>query len=124
MKNIKLTTAVIGNPLQELKAKRMSGTSITDKAMTKIEITSLQQGSISDIYMFESVDEETGEVINQTIFETVNGNYSTCSSVVNGLMTELIPLINEGVISLSQVGLEFSYKEARTGNKYLDCTIA
>lgn len=123
MKNIKLTTANITSPIDKIKLERMNTVSITDKAMSKFEISEIEKGDVESLTIFEGVDDETGEIYEQAVISTYTANYSTCSKSVVSLVGELIDILNEdsAIISLADVGFKFYKKTTKNGN---NCVVA
>lgn len=119
MKKIVKTTAKINSALDRLRMERMTGVSITDKAMTVLNIT--DSTDILDLYLYE-VDTDDGYV-QQAIIVDDNGAHSTSSKVVISLVDELIDIINNGDANLSDVKLAFSYATSKEGNMYLNATL-
>ena len=119
MKNIKLTTANITSPIDKIKVSRMNTVSITDKAMSKFEISEIAKGDVKALTIFEGVDDETGEIYEQAVISTDNANYSTCSKSVVTLVSELIEFLNEDC--LKDVGFKFYKKTTKNGN---NCVVA
>ena len=78
MKTIKLTTANITSPIDKIKLSRMNTVSITDKAMSKFEISEIAKGDVKALTIFDGVDDETGEIYEQAVISTDTANYSTC----------------------------------------------
>lgn len=119
MKKIVKTTAKINSALDRLRMERMTGMSITDKAMTTLDIAG--STDILDLHLYE-VDTDDG-CIQQAIIVDGNGAHSTSSKVVISLVDELIDIINNGDANLSDVKLAFSYATSKEGNKYLNATL-
>lgn len=119
MKKIVKTTAKINSALDRLRMERMTGESITDKAMTALNIAA--STDILDLHLYE-VDTDDG-YIQQAIIVDGNGAHSTSSKVVISLVDELIDIINNGDANLSDVKLAFSYATSKEGNKYLNATL-
>ena len=116
MKHLVASTAKIEKRIDMLKVERMTGVSITDKAMTTIAVDSID--TVMNLYVLD-VETEEG-TITQAIIETDDNTYSTCSAIAVDLIRELIQLVNKGDISLSEIGFKVKIAVARTGNKYLD----
>lgn len=119
MKKIVKTTAKINSALDRLRMERLTGESITDKAMTALSIT--DSTVILDLHLFE-VDTDDG-YIQQAIIVDDNGAHSTSSKVVISLVDELIDIINNGDAMLSDVKIAYSYATSKEGNKYLNATL-
>ena len=123
MKNIESTTANITSPIDKIKLSRMNTVSITDKAMSKFEVTEIAKGDVNTLTIFDGVDDETGEVYEQAVISTDTANYSTCAKSVVSLVSELIDLLNEesAIITLNEVGFKFYKKTTKNGN---NCVLA
>lgn len=119
MKKIVKTTAKINSALDRLRMERLSGESITDKAMTTLTITDTTD--ILDLHLYE-VDTDDG-YIQQAIIVDAGGAHSTSSKVVISLVDELIDIINNGDANLSDVKITFSYATSKEGNKYLNAVL-
>lgn len=119
MKKIVKTTAKINSALDRLRMERLTGESITDKAMTTLSVTDTT--GILDLHLYE-VDTDDGYV-QQAIIVDASGAHSTSSKVVISLVDELIDIINNGDANLSDVKLVFSYATSKEGNKYLNATL-
>lgn len=119
MKKIVKTTAKINSALDRLRMERLTGESITDKAMTALSIT--DSTVILDLHLYE-VDTDDG-YIQQAIIVDDNGAHSTSSKVVISLVDELIDIINNGDAMLSDVKIVYSYATSKEGNKYLNATL-
>lgn len=116
MKHLVASTAKVEKRIDKVKIERMSGVSIVDKAMTHVEVSSINP--VTNMYIFE-VDIDEG-VITQAIIESDVDRYSTSSSVAIDLVEELIEMVNDGDVALSDIGFNVSISVSRTGNKYLD----
>lgn len=122
MKNIKLTTANITSPIDKIKLSRMNTVSITDKAMSKFEISEIAKGDVKALTIFDGVDDETGEKYEQCVISTDSVNYSTCSKSIVSLVGELIDILNkDSTINLNDVGFKFYKKTTKNGN---NCVVA
>lgn len=120
MKKIIKTTSQINNALDRLRMERLTGESITDKAMTALSI--INSTDILALHLYE-VDTDDG-YIQQAIIVDGNGAHSTSSKVVISLVDELIDIINNGDASLSDVKFMFGYATSKEGNKYLNAVLA
>ena len=116
MKHLVASTAKVEKRIDMLKIERMTGVSITDKAMTAVAVDSID--NVTNLYVFD-VETEEGN-ITQAIIKTNDNAYSTCSSVAVDLIKDLIQLVNDGDVSLSEIGFNVKISVSRTGNKYLD----
>lgn len=116
MKHLVASTAKIEKRIDMLKVERMTGVSITDKAMTTVTVDTID--TVTNLYVLD-VETEEG-TITQGIVETDDNTYSTCSTVAVDLIRELIQLVNKGDISLSEIGFNVKIAVSRAGNKYLD----
>lgn len=116
MKHLVASTAKVEKRIDMLKVERMTGVSITDKAMTTVAVDTIDP--VTNLYIFD-VETEEGN-ITQAIIATDDNAYSTCSTVAVELIRELIELVNKGDISLSEIGFNVKIAVSRAGNKYLD----
>ena len=116
MKHLLASTAKVEKRIDVLKVERMTGVSITDKAMTAVAVDTID--TVSNMYIFD-VETEEG-VITQAIIATDDITYSTCSEIAVDLIRELIQLVNKGEVSLSEIGFNVKITVSKAGNKYLD----
>lgn len=123
MKNVKVTTEELTSKLSILKMTRRTTTAITDKAMTSLAVDVIAQGDLTSLSILTMVDEDTGELIEQSMLCTDTESYTTCSRVVTSLVNDLIELVNSGEVNIEDIGLEFRYMTSKTGNKYLSADI-
>lgn len=121
MKNIKYTTVNITSPIDKIKLQRMNTVSITDKAMSKFEISEIAKGDVKALTIFDGVDDETGEIYEQCVISTDTANYSTCSKSVVSLVGELIDIVSDGEIAINDIGFYFYKKTTKNGN---NCVVA
>lgn len=116
MKHLVASTAKVEKRIDMVKVERMTGISITDKAMTTIAVDTID--TVTNLYVFD-VETEEG-TITQAIIATDDNTYSTCSAIAVDLIRELIQLVNKGEVSLSEIGFNAKITVSKTGNKYLD----
>lgn len=116
MKHLVASTAKVEKRIDMIKVERMTGISITDKAMTTTAVDSID--IVTNLYVFD-VETEEG-TITQAIIATDDDTYSTCSAIAVELIRELIQLVNKGEVSLSEIGFNVKITVSKTGNKYLD----
>ena len=111
----------ITSPIDRIKLERINTVSITDKSMSKFEVSEIAKGDIKSLTIFNGTDEETEEIYTQCVISTDTANYSTCSKSVVSLVTEIIDIVASGEITLSDVGLKFYKKTTKNGN---NCVVA
>lgn len=116
MKHLVASTAKVEKRIDMVKVERMTGVSITDKAMTTVAVDTIDP--VSNMYIFD-VETEEG-TITQAIITTDDIAYSTCSAIAVDLIRELIQLVNKGEVSLSEIGFNVNITVSKAGNKYLD----
>lgn len=116
MKHLIASTAKVEKRIDMIKVERMTGISITDKAMTTVAVDTIN--TVTNLYVFD-VETEEG-TITQAIIATDDDMYSTCSTIAVDLIRELIQLVNKGEVSLSEIGFDVKITVSKTGNKYLD----
>lgn len=116
MKHLVASTAKVEKRIDMVKVERMTGVSITDKAMTTVAVDTID--TVSNMYVFD-VETEEG-TITQAIIATDDIAYSTCSAIAVDLIRELIQLVNKGEVSLSEIGFNVNITVSKAGNKYLD----
>lgn len=121
MKTIIKTTKDVSKKLDMLRLTRASSESITDKTMTALAIDNITSGELKSLTLFET-DTEDGSTT-QTVFETVSGYYSTCSTVVSDYVSEIIDLINSGDITIDELNITFNFATSRNGHKYVAMNI-
>lgn len=121
MKRIAYTTTNIDSPIDRIKLERMNTLSITDKAMSKFEVTEIERGEVKALTVFDGVDDETGEKYEQCVISTDTANYSTCSKSVVSLVGELIDIVSDGDIAINDIGFYFHKKTTKNGN---NCVVA
>lgn len=120
MKTLLKTSRKINSALEKFATEHMGTISLTDKAMTGLSIDKID---VDSMYLFETCDNETGDVITQAVISDGVNCYSTCSSIVVSMVDQLIDMVNNGDANVSDIHMSFAYGNTRNGNKCLTCNI-
>lgn len=121
MKQIIKTTKDTTKALDTLRLTRASSESITDKTMSKLTIDTIPMGELKSLTLFETDTEDS--TTTQAVFETNTGYFSTCSTVVSDFVSEIIDMVNAGVIALDELEITFAFATSRNGHKYVAMNI-